>query len=173
MSRGYRITWVTEQCRVEGGDTLRVDVGLMAILGEAEMASLLREELARDGWCRDDDGAMSREEGGVSERLSPDAKSVTATVRTTRQLTAQGVDKESARKAAEALSDDAKARLQAEAAQRLAGHEATLRGRLGAAVQRAYVAALRAKAASMGDVESVHERQDANGEHEVVIRVRV
>lgn len=173
MSLGYRVTWATQSCRVEGGDTLRVDVGMLGILAEPEMTSLLRDELARDGWRRDDDGGMSRDEGDVTERLSPDGRSVTATVRAVREVTGRGVNADAAKAAAAQQADRERERLQSDAAKQLAGHEGSLRGRLGAAVQRVYVEALKRKATSMGEVESVHERQDENGEHEVVIRVRV
>jgi hypothetical protein len=43
---------------------------------------------------------------------------------------------------------------------------------MGEAIQRVYVEALKRKAASMGEVESLHETRGSDGEYEVTIKVR-
>lgn len=172
MSRGYQVQWVSVQSRVQHDDRLELEVGLMGILSEAEMRALLREELERDGWAREASGAMGKTVQGIEVKLSPDGSKITATTSTDSEVVAGGYDKAAAQSSLARAEDVEKARLGARSAKTLSEVEATLRPEIDAAVQRVYVAALKQKAASLGQVESVVESRGEGGDIEVTIKIR-
>jgi hypothetical protein len=167
------ITWHDAAKKVETADAIEMDVGMLEILPEAEMTALLREELAAAGWSKGQGKAMTRTIGEVVVELAPDGRTVTARTTAAREVTTRGT---SEAQAASRL-DDAGKRAERELAQvvsrRLAAQEGEIRGEVQAALQKVYVAALRRKAASMGQIESVHEGRGADGELELTIKVRV
>ena len=70
-------------------------------------------------------------------------------------------------------SRTAEGQLSRAAAEQLGAAEADIRAALQAALQKVYVEALQRKAASLGQIESVHEGRGADGELELTIKVRV
>lgn len=183
MSRGYRIRmgmpgWrpvvshdATKQ--VEATDAIEMDVGMLEILPEGAMAGLLRGELAAIGWSEGQDGSMTRSFGEVEVTLAPDGRTVTAQAKSSRKLTVRGIDEAQAAAKLARASEKAEREVAQEATRQLGAHEAEIRGELQAALQKVYVEALRRKAASMGQIESVHEGRGADGELELTIKVRV
>ncbi|MCY1060863.1 hypothetical protein [Nannocystis sp. SCPEA4] len=183
MSRGYRVrmgapnwrpvTYHDAAKQVETADAIEMDVGVLEILPEAEMTALLREELAAAGWSKGQDGSMTRNSGAVEVTLSPDGRTVTARAAASRQVTSRATSEAQAASRLEEAGKRAERDLAEEVARRLGAQEGEIRGELQAALQKVYVQALRQKAASMGQIESVHEGRGADGELELTIKVRV
>ena len=178
MSRGYRVrmpepVWRNVTSHVESVDAIAMDVGLLEILPEAAMVELLRERLAEDGWQRGADGAMTRSFGEVAVTLAPDGRSVTATAKVGRDVQVRGESEADAATRLARATKTAERDLTRAASKRLGAAEAEIRATLQAALQRVYVEALQRKAASMGQVESVHEGRGDDGELELTIKVRV
>jgi hypothetical protein len=172
MSRAYRVTWVTATSEVTTQDTLRMSLSLLGILSEAEMAALLRDELVRDGWQRQSDGTLTHDVKGLTATLSPDAAVVTVHDAASGQVQARGTSKDAASQALKQEEAAVESKLKAEVTKRLSSIEPDLRTKVGEAIQRVYVEALRKKAASMGTIESVHQQELSGGEYEVTIKVR-
>lgn len=178
MSRGYRVrlpqpTWRDTTTKVTGSDALRLDVGLLEILPEAAMVALLRERLAADGWAAAPDGAMTRSFGEVEVELAADGRTITARVSAAREVRVRAVSEAEAATRLARTTRAAEGELARVAAERLGAAEADIRAALQAALQKVYVAALQRKAASLGQIESVHEGHGADGELELTIKVRV
>lgn len=173
MSRGYRINWVTVATQVTTKDKLTMQLSLLGILPEGEMQDLLCDELSRDGWSAQADGTLTKElDGDATATLDPKTATVTVEARAGREVTARGADQKGAQQALTAESERARQELEARASRVLAGLEPDLRQKLGEAIQRVYLEALRKKAATMGAVESVREQRGADGSYEVTIKVR-
>jgi hypothetical protein len=173
MSRGYRVTWVRTTRTVTASDRLELKLSLLEILPEDEMKELLRAELARDGWQTTPNGRTSTEMDGTHVELAPDGKSVTVEAKGTRTVDGGGVTAQAAAAAAEQATPSAQNKLQKEITGRLARLEPDLRARVEQAVQRVYVEALKRKAATLGQVESLRETTLEDGTQEVTIKVRV
>jgi hypothetical protein len=171
MSRAYRITWVSAARTVTAKDTLSVELSLLGILPEGEMQELLQQELLRDGWSKTK-GALEKKLGEVTARLSPDGKSVDATVEARREIEARGTSKGEAEKNLDAAEGRAKSALGAEAVAKLSQVEPELRQKLGEAVQRVYLEALKRKAASLGQIESIQQQSRPDDEYEVTIKIK-
>lgn len=172
MSRGYQIEWVSVRSSVQHGDRLDLDVGLLTILPEDQMRALLREELERDGWRREQDGSMSTEVEGTKVTLSPDGKTVSATKTVDANVGARGTDKKNAEKELARAEEQTKAQLGEKVTKALAKVEGAVKPLVDAVVQRVYLEALKRKAASLGQLESVVETRGEGGELEVTIKVR-
>jgi len=172
MSRAYRVTWVTVASNVNTDDTLTMNLSLLGILPEDEMAALLREELARRGWKLGEGGALTGVVQGLDASLSPDAAKVTVTARAEGDVSARGTSRDDAKAALQRAEGAARDELKAGVARRLTAAEPDLRATMGEVIQRAYVEALKRKAASMGAVESLQETRGSDGEYEVTIKVR-
>lgn len=172
MSRGYRVAWVTVQTTVTASDSLSMGLSLLGILPPEEMASLLRDELLRDGWSRTRKGTLVKHTDGVVATLDSTATAVTVTTETTADIAGVGISADVAQEAAKRSAKTAQVRLTQAAKATLESAEPDLRVHLGEAVQRVYVEALRRKAASMGKVESVLESRGADGAYEVTIKVK-
>ena len=116
---------------------------------------------------------MTRKSGEVEVTLSPDGRTVTARATAARQVTSRATSEAQAATRLEEAGKRAERDLAQEVARRLGAQEGEIRGELQAALQKVYVEALRQKAASMGQIESVHEGRGADGELELTIKVRV
>jgi hypothetical protein len=171
MSRAYRVKWETASRTVRASDRLRVSLQLLGILDEAEMIALLRAELARDGWQEVDD-TVELELEGARVRLEPDGKAVTVELDAERTVSARADTKAAAAEKVREAADRAHDAVAEDATRRLTRLEPELRARLGEAVQRVYVEALQRKATQLGAVESVQESTSADGEYELVIKVK-
>jgi hypothetical protein len=172
MSRGYRITWVAASRTVTTEDCVKISVSLLEILPGGEMLDLLRDELARDGWTRQDDGAMTTTVGEAEVRLEPDGKTLTLRRETTQTVNVQGTSADDAAKRAADAAESATRIERGAIEAALTAAEPDVRARLNEAVQRVYLEALRKKAATLGQIESVRESTSPDGEYEVTIKVR-
>lgn len=173
MSRAYQVTWVRVASTVTSSDSLAMKLSLLGILPEGEMAALLRDELAREGWTRQADGTMSGAVQGLDATLDAAATTVTVRASAEKDVKAQGTSDADAHKALSEAAVRARDELLADMGRRLSAVEPDLRATVGEAIQRVYVEALRRKAASMGEVESERQTRSADGEYEVTIKVRV
>jgi hypothetical protein len=175
MSRGYRIQLPLEVARgtVTGEDELCVALDLMPILPEQEMGALVDEELKRRGWKKNKEGELVKElENGATATLGADRKTVTVSMQTERTVTGSGTTKQEADAAVRRAQDEAAAQTKLDATKALTKLEPGVRGELDDVVQRVYVEALKKKAASMGQVESMEESKGADGSLEITIKVK-
>ncbi len=178
MSRGYRIRWAqpvwhSASTTVESGDAISMDVGMLEILPEGEMLALLRERLAEEGWTPGEDGSMGTKVEGVEVKLAADGRTVTASATAKKGVSVRTTAKGELGERLERASEGAKRQLSREVAAQIVGAEAEIRERVQGALQRVYVEALRRKAASMGEIESVLEGVGEDGELELTIKVKV
>jgi hypothetical protein len=167
MSRGYRLSWnQTATAIAKATDRTELGVALLGLLPEAEMQERLRAELESVGWKRQKDGSLTRSFGEATATLSPDAASIHLEISKERsQRVAQAV----VAGATEALQK----RLEKDLAVELTAQEGEMRAEVDAAVQRTYAGALKEKAARLGAIESVTEGRSADGDEEIVIKVRL
>jgi hypothetical protein len=173
MSRGYRITMVNASRTVSASDSLKIQLSMLNILPEEEMAQMLCEELAADGWKKNKSGTVTKSEIGVDAELSADGKEVKLTSATATQITARAADKGSAERQLDENSRRAEESLKEQAMLKLTRSEPDIRAKLSEAIQRVYVKALKKKAESMGQVESMLENRNQDGEYEITIKVKV
>jgi hypothetical protein len=180
MSRGYRIRVPTPRTvhrassTVSGTDELCVDVGLLPILGEAEMRELLRAELTAQGWVRTSGGGLKSDLGkGLTAELSPDGEQITVSTTSTREFQATGTSQADAERSAASQAAASKAAVERQSTVRLAKAESDVRATLEQAVQRVYIEALGRKARQLGEVQSVQHGTAADGTVEVTIKIRV
>jgi hypothetical protein len=172
MSRGYEVNWVSARTVVHVDDRAELSVDLLGILDAESMRALLRDELARAGWTRGEDGSLSLERDGVRAELAPDASRVTLTLGSTQEVVVQALTAVDARRSLSDRTDLAREAAQVEVSRSLARVEGDVRAAVDEAVQRVYVRALKQKAASLGTVEGVEESRREDGAYEVTIRVR-
>lgn len=175
MSRAYRVTWVNVSGSVTTSDTLTMPVELLPILAPARMADLLRDELCIENkeWTRNSDGSMSLRVNDTTATLDPETAKVTITADAKGDVAERGVNAADAEQNLERGKVKLKEHLTGELARQLTDAEATVRTLLQAAIQRAYVRALKEKAASMGTVTSIDEGPEGGGDYVVTIKVRV
>lgn len=178
MSRGYRIRWAqpvwhNASTTVESGDAISMDVGILEILPESEMLALLRERLAGAGWTKDDDGTMRTTISGVDVTLAADGRTVTASATASQGVEVRTTQQAELNERLARASEGAKQQLTEKVAKQIIGAEAEIREKVQGALQRVYVEALRRKAASMGEIESVLEGVGEDGELELTIKVKV
>ncbi len=178
MSRGYRLQWaaslrrqmVKDQRETAVADVFRMEVDLLPILPRPEMLERLAEALAEAGWTRRGDVVeTTRKDVVVSLRDGQ----LEARVKRQGRVSGSGASAAEARVAANEAAERAEGRMQAQLTRELQALEVELRPEIEQAVQRVYVAALEAKARRMGEVQSVLERVDENGQAELVIKVKV
>ena len=178
MSRGYRVrmpepTWRSATTRVSSSDAMAMDVGLLEVLPEAVMVALLRERLAADGWSKGQDGTMTRSFGEVEVELAADGRSITARATAVKDVKVRATSEADAAARLVRATRTVEGQLSRAAAEQLGAAEAEIRAALQGALQKVYVEALQRKAASLGQIESVHEGRGADGELELTIKVRV
>jgi hypothetical protein len=167
MSRGYRISWNPSATAVaRATDRAELGVELLGVLPEAEMKQRLRAELESAGWERQADGSLARAFGQAAATLSADASSVHLEIakEQTRRATKATVG---------AVTEEMQRRLEKELVAELSAQEGEMRAELDAAVQRTYAGALKERAARLGEIESMTEGRSADGEEEIVIKVRL
>jgi hypothetical protein len=168
MSRGYRISWGNQSATAVAKATDRTELGvaLLGLLPEAEMQERLRAELESAGWKRQKDGSLTRSFGEATATLSPDATSIHLEI-----------SKETSRRVAPAAvagtTEALQKRLEKDLVLELTAQEGEMRAEVDAAVQRTYAGALKEKAARLGAIESVTEGRSADGNEEIVIKVRL
>lgn len=185
---------VTIDDDLEEHDHLEIPARMLPILPDgAQQAEILKRELEKLGWKRNEDGSVSKElEGGVKATLSPDGKSVrvetsgTDSVSVTEtgearvdekeleagQKQANQRAREKAERALEDAKDRARADLQAKNAARILERAPEVEKELKQAVNETVKRSLEARAGTMGTIESLLEKRDDDGSYGVEILVR-
>lgn len=172
MSRAYRVQWVKASRRVSADDAVKMDVDLLDVLPADEMRAMLRDALTEDGWQKRKDGSLTLSLDGVQVTLSSDGQTLEITHAEEKQVTATATSEKDAARQLDSIAERAEQQLSEEAAKQLAKVEPKVRERFGKSLQRAYVEALKKKAQTLGDVESVRETRNEDGEMELVIKVK-
>jgi len=186
MSRRYRLRVsesITRVVHVE--DHVEAALELLPVLAPERLSQLLAEELARRGFTRaggdmirtEDDGTevrVARAEGTISIRAQADAEIVRAVEKETmvpeerRAEAEQGVRAEARRALEAAIDREGEQRRRALTA-RLEVKARELQRELDDVTARVTAAALKERAAQLGEIESVHEAEDGS----LTIKVRV
>jgi hypothetical protein len=154
---------------------MSLNVSLLGILSDDEMTALLRDQLAADGWSREKDGSMHAKIEGAQATLGADGHTVTVGTTKTKESETwldEDYSQELKDSRMAAAKQNAEKSLQGELLRQLERAEPEVRARLDAAVQRVYIEALKKKAASMGEIESLQEQRGEDGAYEVTIKVR-
>jgi hypothetical protein len=177
MSRAYRISMKESDTRcLKAGDEIGTQLEILDILPPEDMATLLREELARRGFADQEDGTMTRQDGAVTVTVDPCTGQIT--VRATAEET---VSQEARREASgfndvgpneQALRERVKeqlkqdldkrfeqeqSRLQEEATERLEKHLQEIQPEISEIVNKVTRDALKEKAKQMGTVKEISE----------------
>jgi hypothetical protein len=187
MSRAYVIR-VSETLRrhVHLEDGVRTSLEILDVLPPERMNALLRAELARAGF-REEDGRLVRdEEGGVRVEVDPEARTVTLRIAGERELELEHTGEGRAYRpgdedARAALRERVQRRLEVEAsveegelkselAGRLERRLADLRVELDRVSHRVVAAALKERAAQLGEVREIAEDEEAQT---LTIRIEV
>jgi hypothetical protein len=186
MSRAYRIAVRESLSRhVQVGDGVSSSLELLPILEKERMRELLAAELLARGFTRDGTAATRKQAGGITVKvdLERGAVDITAEGHSDLELKTERsavVDNphDAARVQAlqsvarQALEHEAQAeeeRLRQEVTRALEGTLQDLRAELDGAVNRVTASALKARAAELGEVQSIHE--EPNGSLTITVRV--
>jgi hypothetical protein len=185
MSRAYRITVKESLSRhVQVEDGVSSSLELLPILEKERMRELLAAELAQKGFTRDGQVATRAAGDGVSVTVGLETGEVSVTAEghaevelaTERSAVVDGpsADREQAlRQAAQqSLAREAKAEeeaLRRQVTERLEGTLRDLKDELDGVVNRVTAAALKQRAAELGQVEEIHEEPNGG----LTIKVRV
>ncbi len=186
MSRAYQIQIkesVREHIRVQDGVSSSLE--LLDLLPPESMAEILARALSEKGFERDgsimrrvDEGIeveIDLEKGTVTARLSAE-KDVDLTVERSRVVAEEVAQRETERlrenvkKGLEREVDAERERLTDEVATKLEKHLVGLRKELDQVVNRVTAEALKAKAASMGEIEEITEDSETGS---ITIKVKV
>ena len=190
MSRAYQIRVKESATReLKGEDAVCTRLELLDILPPEETAELLRMELKNRGFAEVDDGALSRQDGGLTVTVDPCSGEVT--VRSVAERTVKiEVDKvrvgfddvgarpdrleqktrELAREEIEQQAGRETAKLQAQATAELERHLDELQPEIGKIVNKVTREALKAKAARLGSVKEIAEDEETGA---MTIKVEV
>lgn len=176
MSRAYRIK-VSESLRkiIKGEDGVSTQLEILHILPHEQMAELLADELRRRGFA-EKDGQLCREQAGVVISIDPAEGTVAVGISAKEELELEaelvgwaadrgGKNEQQARESLQKQLKDQLSReadrqqekLQSKLTDRLAAHLEDLRTELNEVSTRVTAAALKRKAAQMGQIKQVTE----------------
>lgn len=176
MSRAYRIKVRESLSRtLHGSDHVSTQLEVLGILPEDEMAALLVGELTRRGY-KDEDGKLVRAKDGVTVTVEPASVTVTVEASDCAAVTVEGTkegysydeDGEQSKRAKQALSDELKknlqartdaqeAELQSKVTDRLEAQLGAIRKELDEVATQVTGAALKKKAAQIGQIKHLSE----------------
>lgn len=188
MSRAYRIRVRESLTRViRASDHVSTQLELLDLLPPEEMAELLGEELEKQGFRREGETAV-REEGEVTITVDLPTGTVTVRAETAQQVEVEGEKrgtgyddvgpsrKEAEKKLREQLQQDLEKdvsqetdKLQQQLTDDLERQLGDIRAELDRAANRATAAALKVKAAQMGQIKEMTE--DPEGGLTIVVEV--
>lgn len=190
MSRAYRVSVsesVTQIICVD--DEISTNLDLLEILPQEEMATLLEGELKKDGFEKNADGQLERQQEKVTILVDPQSAKVTVRANGTEEVTKTqtqtghyyddvGPGKEqreqqllqSAQDALEKQLEEEKQRLQDQITSELEGSLEDVRRELGQAVNRTTAEALKRKASRMGQIKEMTQDPDS-GSLTIVVEV--
>jgi hypothetical protein len=188
MSRAYRIR-ISESLRrhIKVGDGIQSKLEILDILPQDQTAALLERELAAAGFEQRDDGQWVRvDEDGVEVRVDAQTATVTVSaqaeteldIERERVITAAAENDASIRERghkalAQELEDEAEAErkdLQASVTEALEAKLGDLRREFDQLSNRVTATALKQKAASMGEIQSISEDPESGS---LTIRVKI
>ncbi len=173
MSRAYRVPAYEASATIEAEDHLCMELEMLDILPPGEMVSMLREELKAEGWKERADGAVESTVGEARAVLEAEGDKVTVERREHNRVNVRGYNKGEVNTRLEKAAERAKDTAQKNVVRSLLKVEPEVRETIQRALQRVYVRALKQKAKSMGEVESVREQRGETGELELTIKVKV
>lgn len=173
MSRGYEVQWKTARNTVRAGDEVEIEIDLLCVLDKSEMNAILRAELEKDGWVKNEDGSLSKKDGDVVSTLPQDSNKITVRIDRQKTVVVRGESEELAEAALKKAEEANEAAMKKKIIADLLRVEEEAKRSLDGAVQRTYVDALKKRAAKMGQITSVVENVGEGGQHEVVISVEV
>jgi FtsH ternary system-associated peptide len=174
---------------VTSGDHIEIAVQLLPLLDPASLAELVRQSLEQQGWSRQPDGSMTKAFGETTATLAPDATNVRLAIETSTSVEAEATATKAAPKEEAEAAAEAEARAKAEAklegardaargklvrknAEKILEAEPALRRDIDQAVNAATKAALKRRAASLGEIENIQETTDEDGRFGLTITVR-
>jgi len=186
MSRAYRIS-IAESVRrqVELADGVQSTLELLPILAPQRMQEILAGELSAAGFDIQDGVAVRREEDGVD--IQVDLKKATVTARIVKQESIEideqrtvrveeehleegtAAHKHKLKQQLERQADQTQKRLQQEVTEQLKKKLLDLQHEIDQLVNRTTAAALKEKAAQLGEIEDISEGADGS----LTIKVRV
>ena len=159
MSRAYRVPAYEASATIEAEDHLSMQLEMLDILPPGEMVRMLREELKQEGWKETSDGEVEAVVGDARARLSADGDRVTVERSEKNRVNVRGYNKDDVNKRLEQATTRAEDTAKKNVVRDLLRVEPEVRESIQRALQRVYVEALKQKAKSMGDVESVREQR--------------
>jgi hypothetical protein len=187
VSRAYTIRVsqsIRRHVRVEDG--VQTNLEVLAVLSREEMTELLAAQLLELGFEREGNVLSRVDEDGVT--ISIDAETSTVTVRLAaetevnesiersariyeeRLVEGKARLEKSARAELEGHVDEERARLTGEVAEKLEAKLRDLRRELDGAATRATAAALKVRAAQLGEIQQIDENEETG---EITIKVKV
>lgn len=172
MSRAYRVRLQTATRHVKSSDELEIDLALLGILPEAEMKSLLEDALQAEGW-RKSGNKLVRTFGEVEAEIDEEMGTVSLRLERKKEVVASARNLDEAQRRAADQAESTKEKLDRTVAKALSDVEASVRESVQGALQKTYVTALEKKARAMGEVESIDRTEGADGDLEIVIKVKV
>ena len=171
MSRAYQIGYEAV-CSDNG--TFKIDfLPILGKEGKEEMKNILREELKKKGWSETKDGELETHKDGATIRLSKDGDMVEISMQIKKKesVTSDTDYKNKEKEIVEKAKAASEEKLKKELVKKLIKVEEDVKVSLDDAINKTLVEALKRKAASMGNIESITEGRDSNGNPETVIKV--
>jgi len=190
MSRAYRITVKESDTRqLKAGDEICTQLEILEILPPEDMATLLKEELAKRGFEEQDDGTMVRKDGDLTVKIDPCSGEVSVKAETEETVSQEakrdatgfndvGPSEKSLR---DRVKDQLKAdldkkfeqeqsRLQGKATEKLEKHLTEIQPEISEVVNQVTRDALKQKAQQMGTVKEISEDAESGS---LTIKVEV
>jgi hypothetical protein len=186
MSRAYQIRVSESVVRViHIEDGVQAPIELLPILARERMAELLAAELVRRGFVRDGHVALRQEADGTEVLVDLEAGTLSVHVGETAEVARDAdvtrtVIEERLKGAEGAIRDQLRAQLEREIAEegekrrqeltkRLEGKVRELRAEIDQVTTKVTAAALKERAAQLGEIEEIHEGEDGS----LTIKVKV
>lgn len=177
MSRAYRITLKESDTRqLKADDEICTQLEILEILPPEDMATLLRNELAKRGFEEQDDGTLTRRDGEVTVTVDPCTGTVTVkadaeqTVKQEAKREATGFNdvgpnedslrdrvKEQLKQDLEKKFEQEQQKLQSKATEQLEKHLQEIQPEISQVVNQVTRDALKQKAQQMGTVKEISE----------------
>lgn len=181
MSRAYRITVKESSSRqLKGSDEICTDLEILEILPPEQMRELLKAALKKRGYCENEDGKMTRQDGNITINVDPATGEVSVKSQVEEDVTlearreAVGYDdagpsqKEIQERVRQQLETDLEQkaneeteRLQNEATQELEKKLCDIQPELSDSVNEMTREALKRKAAQMGNIREISEDEES------------
>ena len=190
MSRAYRVRIAESISKIiRASDHVSTHLELLEILPAEEMTELLEEELSKEGFEKNEEGQLEREQNGVTVVIDPKTAKVTVKAEAAQDVDleteAEGrgyddmgpsreqVEEKLRKQAREQLEEEAGRKtedLQKEVTDKLEGELSDIQDELGKAVNRVTGEALKRKASRMGQIKDMTQDPES-GSMTIVVEV--